>query len=169
MCMNTREYLKRFNILQFELFSPHLPHLSVPSRLWNLIQQHIAPQLSILVRDGIMQGVSPDVPEKPVQANLVCCCPSSGYFKHASSHTETSIGGDDLDASNPLSPVAALSRGETGPVVLIFSEDAICLITGLIGKGLSGTEVGKKVAVGLEDVELVGCFFLVLFVGVRAS
>ena len=159
----------QFEIDQLIITSTYHHHpttyLSVPGRLRNLVQQHVAPQLPVLVRDGVVQRVSPDVPEEPVQADLARRRPGSRHLKHASRHAQAGVGRDHLDAGDPFGPVAALPRGEAGPVVLILSKDAVGLVSGPVGERLGCAEVSKEVAVGLEYVELVGCFFLVLFVG----
>jgi hypothetical protein len=55
----------------------------IPRRLWNLIQQFQSPQFSILIRNGVVQRMRPDIPPEPVQAHLLACSLCTRDFEYA--------------------------------------------------------------------------------------
>lgn len=132
-----------------------------------LPEQDISSQLSVLVSHRIVQSVGSDISPESVQPNLAGSCPGASHFKHSRCHPKTNIRGDNLDGGNQLGPFTTLLDGEGGSVVLVGAIDAVSFGPSLVGKGLGSTEVGEEVAVGGENVELIGGLLLVLFWLVR--
>lgn len=77
-------------------------YLGVPSRLRNLIKKLESPKLSVLISNRIMQSMSTNVPEEAIQSNLLASGLGTSDFEDTSSHSQPSVGGDNLCASDPF-------------------------------------------------------------------
>ena len=112
-----------------------------------------------------MQTVRTDISPIPIQTHIRARRLRASDFKHASSHTKTSVGCNDLCASYPFSQLTTLTACEFGAscdVATILGVDIIDLQARLVGECDGGAEVRVEVAVRREDVKFVDCLFFVL-------
>lgn len=135
---------------------------SIPSRLRNLVQELIPPKLPVLVRDGIVERVRPDVPPEAIQPDLGGRRLGASDLEDPRGHPEPRVRRDDLDAGDPLRQLAALAGRQLVALGLVLLVHALRDQADLVREGLGRAEVGVEVAVLGEDVELVGGFLLVL-------
>lgn len=135
---------------------------SIPGRLRNLVEELITPEFPILVRDGIVERVRPDVPPEAIQPDLGGCRLGAGDLEDPRGHPKPSVRRDDLDAGDPLRQLAALARRQLVALGLVLLVYALRDQADLVRESLGRAEMGVEVAVLGEDVELVGGFLLVL-------
>lgn len=124
----------------------------------------IPPKLPVLVSDGVVKSVRPDIPPKTVESNLGGRRLCSRYLEHAGGHPQSGIGGYDLDARNPLGGFSSRLGGYfgSGGCVAGMVVEGIDLEPGLVCEDGRGAEVGEEISVGGENVEFILGLFLVL-------
>lgn len=108
-------------------------HLSIPSRLRNLPEQHISPQLPILISHRIMQRMCPNIPPEPIQPNLQACRSRSRHLKHPIRNPQPRIRRNNLNTRNPLRNFSTLARSQCTSVRPIGTVE---------GRELLGSAVG---------------------------
>lgn len=97
----------------------------------------------------------PDIPPKPIQANLHTRRPRPGRLKHPRRNSQRRVRRHDLHTGDPLCRLTALARRD----VALFRARGVYVCNdgaGLVGEGLGRAQVRREGAVALEDVEFVG-------------
>lgn len=142
--------------------SPQTTNLCVPRRRGVLMQEHIPPQLAVLIGHRIVQCVGSDISPVSVESNFECSCSSSSHFKDSGGDSKSNICGDHLDTCNPFGNLAACICSESRPIGRVLTVKCSQLVTCTISQSLGGSKVCEEVPVSLEDVELVGRGFFVV-------
>lgn len=127
-----------------------------------LVQEHVPPQLAVLIGHRIVECVGSDVSPISIKPDFERGCPSARHFKDARGDSKPDVGGRHFDTCNPLGNLPAFFGSESRPIGRVPAVERSELITCTISQGLSGSEVCEEVPISLKNVELVGGGFFVV-------
>ena len=100
-----------------------------------------------------MKCVCTNIPPEAVEAHFTACYPCARHFKNTTRHPQCRIGGNNLDASDPLGDFSSI-RTADATFFTVFDVNGVDFLAGLVGQGFGGAKVGEEGAVSLEDVGL---------------